>query len=212
MSDMNIKRRAGRPKAEEAERKRRGLILVALEEFARMGFHRASLREIAEMAQVSSRTLYNHHPDKISLFEACLEYSGKEIRPVLPDFKGDLRAKLIAYTSEMQRQLSAPLHMQITRLIFRESSDSQELREIAREQFERHQVMPLADILEQDGISEQHSHSLAKQFIVMATGELQRRMLFGGPLMTMAEMAAHAELVTGIFLEGMKAVTQPSLT
>ena len=117
-----MKRRAGRPTQQVAEQKRKNLILVALEEFARVGFHAASLRDIADKAQISSRTLYNHFPDKLSLFEACLEHSGAEIRPEMPDIKGDLHTQLVTYATEMQRQLFSERSTRLSRLIYRESS------------------------------------------------------------------------------------------
>ena len=58
----------GPPSAEAAKQKRMNLIMVALEEFALTGFHAASLRDIAEKAEVSTRTLYNHFPDKLTHF------------------------------------------------------------------------------------------------------------------------------------------------
>ena len=204
-----IKRRAGRPTPEVSERKRSNLIDVALEEFARSGFHAASLRDIAEKAQVSSRTLYNHFPDKLALFEACLEYSGMQIRPELPDLKGDLHTQLVTYATEMQRQLSSTRSTRIARLIYREGSEFDELRKIARLQFERHQVSPVATILEKEGVDPAQSHPLAKQFVVMAFGEWQRRLLFGGEPMTDQEMADHAKLVTGIFLSGISSHLSP---
>ena len=202
MDGQSIKRRAGRPTPEVAEQKRNNLILVALNEFARTGFHAASLRDIAEKAQVSSRTLYNHFPDKLALFEACLEHSGAQIRPELPDLKGDLHTQLITYSTKMQRQLFSTQSTQMARLIYRESSEFDELRKIARLQFERHQVSPVARLLEAEGVDPAESHPLAKQFVVMALGEWQRRLLFGGELMTDEEMAGHAKLVTNIFLNG----------
>ena len=202
MDGQSIKSRAGRPTPEVAEQKRNNLILVALNEFARTGFHAASLRDIAEKAQVSSRTLYNHFPDKLALFEACLEHSGAQIRPELPDLKGDLHTQLVTYATEMQRQLFSAQNTQMTRLIYRESGEFDELRKIARLQFERHQVSPVAQLLEVEGIDPAESHLLAKQFIVMALGEWQRRLLFGEKLMTDEEMAGHAKLVTSIFLNG----------
>ena len=202
MDGQSIKRRAGRPTPEVAEQKRNNLILVALNEFARTGFHAASLRDIAEKAQVSSRTLYNHFPDKLALFEACLEHSGAQIRPELPDLKGDLHTQLVTYATEMQRQLFSAQNTQMTRLIYRESGEFDELRKIARLQFERHQVSPVAQLLEVEGVDPAESHLLAKQFIVMALGEWQRRLLFGEKLMTDEEMAGHAKLVTSIFLNG----------
>ncbi|QGP78067.1 TetR/AcrR family transcriptional regulator [Sphingobium sp. CAP-1] len=205
MSEIPAKRRAGRPRADEAEQKRGRLIVTALEEFAQAGFHAASLRDIAEKAEVSSRTLYNHYPDKLTLFEACLEYSGRQIQPNLPDLDGDLNARLITYATEMQRQLFAPLSLQIAKLIYREGSEFDELRKIARIQFDRYQVMPVAQMLQREGVAEGDSRSLATQFVVMAFGEWQRRLLLGGERMTDAEMMTHASLVTGIFLKGIAA-------
>ncbi|EZP74403.1 putative TetR family transcriptional regulator [Sphingomonas paucimobilis] len=195
-------RRAGRPRAEESEQKRERLITTALQEFARAGFHAASVREIAEKAEISSRTLYNYYPEKLALLEACLEYSARQFRPVLPALKGGLHSQLVTYATEMQRYLSKPLSMQIARLIFRESSDFEGLREIARLQFERHQVVPVAAILEKGGVDPARSQLLAMQFVAMAFGEWHRRLLYGRDPLTRAEMAEQAELTVGIFLNG----------
>lgn len=205
MDEANVKRRAGRPTPQAAEQKRRNLILVALEEFARAGFHAASLRDIAEKAEVSSRTLYNHFPDKLALFAACLEYSGARLQPDLPDLKGDLHTRLATYATEMQHQLSNTRNTRIARLIYREGAEFDELRRIARHQFERHQVNPVAAMLEKEGVPIAESRGFATQFIAMALGEWQRRLLFGGPPMERDEMANHARLVTGILLNGISA-------
>lgn len=196
------KRRAGRPSAEEAEQKKSGLIITALEEFARVGFHGASLRDIAEKANVSSRTLYNHFPDKLTLFEACLDFSGRAIQPVPPDLAVGLHEGLINYVMAMQRQLFEPQAMQIAALIYREGAGFGDLRRVARIQFERHQVAPVAHILENHGVANDRAWLLATQFVTMAFGEWQRRLLFGEEAITDEQMAAHAELVTGIFLTG----------
>jgi len=202
MGEESGKRRAGRPRAEEAEQKRRGLIMTALEEFARAGYHAASLRDIAEKAQVSSRTLYNHYPDKLALFAACLEYSSSQIQMELPHFDGDLERHLVAYATEVQRHLSQELSLQIATLIYREGTEFEALREIARVQFEQYQVGPVAVILKDHGVPAADCHELAKQFVAMAFGEWQRRLLFGGPVMSEAEMLGQAQLVAQIFLRG----------
>ena len=204
MDEQSVTRRAGRPTPQVSEQKRNNLIFVALEEFARVGFHGASLRDIADKAEVSSRTLYNHFPDKLALFEACLEQSGVEIQPNLPDLTGDLHTRLITYATEMQRQLSSERSTRIARLIYRESGEFDELRKIARLQFERHQVTPVATLLEGEGVTPSQSHRLATQFVAMALGEWQRRLLFGGGPMTLEEMAEQAGLVTGILLNGIE--------
>lgn len=202
MNEQSVKRRAGRPTPEVAAQKRNNLILVALEEFARTGFHAASLRDIAEKAQVSSRTLYNHFPDKLTLFETCLEYSSTQLRLDLPDLEGDLHTRLFTYATEVQRQHSSTRSTRIARLIYREGGEFDELRKIARHQFERHQVSPVAALLKEEGISEAESWEFATQFVAMALGEWQRRLLFGGPPMDDSEMVAHARTVTNLFLNG----------
>jgi AcrR family transcriptional regulator len=201
------RRKAGRPTFDEAARKQHRLIVTALEEFAQIGFHGASLRTIAEKAQVSSRTLYNHYPDKLALFEACLAHSGRQIMPLSPHFKGSVRERLVDYAVAVQALLSAPQARQIAVLIFREAACFTELRRIAQDQFDRNQVRPLAKILETCGVGANRRHLLAKQFAVMACGEWQSRLLFGGPEMTPTEMQTHAELVTDIFLSGIGAET-----
>ena len=197
-----LTRRPGRPTAEEAEQKRHGLIAAALDEFARIGFHGASLRDIAEKANVSSRTLYNYYPDKLAMFEACLEYSGRQIQPVLPEFDVPLDHGLVSYAIAMQRQLFAEQAMRISALIYREGSGFDALRHIARIQFERYQVDPVAQILASHGATGAQGRKLATQFVTMAFGEWQRRLLFGQEPMTGAEMAEHAEFVTALFLKG----------
>jgi AcrR family transcriptional regulator len=198
-------RRAGRPSAQEAEQKRQGVIVTALEEFARAGFHGASLRDIAEKANVSSRTLYNYYPDKLALFEACLEYSGNQIQLVLPDLDVGLHDGLVAYAVAIQKQLFVPQAVQISLLIYREGGGFDELRQIARTQFERYQVAPVARILVTHGVKPETASLLATQFVAMAFGEWQRRLLFGGPAMTESEMWQQATLVADIFLKGIGA-------
>lgn len=195
-------RKAGRPSPEETENKRRAVIAAALEEFSRMGFHGASLRLIAQQALVSSRTLYNYYPDKIALFNACLELSGRLLLSINPDPADGLHRRLVTHAAAMQKQLFSQQAMQVAILVYREAGGVTELRRLARIQFERYQVAPVAAILRDCGIDSDRSSILAKQFVVMAFGEWQRRLLFGGPPMTPEEMDAHASLVTGIFLNG----------
>jgi len=195
-------RKAGRPTPAAAAQKQHVLIVTALEEFAQMGYHGASLRTIAEKAQVSTRTLYNHYADKLALFEACLKYSGRQIMPIAPYLKGSLHKRLVDYATAMLAHLSAPQARRIATLIYREASCFAELRKIAQDQFHDNQVKPLVTMLEASGVDPAISGVLARQFAIMATGEWQSRLLFDLPEMTPAEMKDHAELVTQIFLTG----------
>lgn len=198
-------RKAGRPSPDVAEGKRRAVVSAALEEFSRVGFHAASQRLIAERAEVSSRTLYNYFPDKVALFNACLELSGRWLRPIPPDLGGGLRHRLMARAAAVQKQLFTPEAMQVAILAFREAGGISELQRLVRVQFERYQVAPVAVILRDSGIEAERCSILAEQFVVLAFGEWQRRLLFGRPAMTPEEMVAHAALVTDIFLNGIGA-------
>jgi len=200
----------GRPSASAAESKHRAILEAAVEEFVRAGFRGASMREIAAKADVSTRTLYNRYPDKHSLFEGCLEFTSRQIRPVEASDDGDLRTQLLAHCIGMQQELSKERSRQLSLLIYRESADFEELRRIAREQFERQQVAPVAAMLEKAGLRSNSVHLLALQFVTMALGEWQRRLLFGGPRLSQVEMIQHAEFVTTLFLEGILRFKRPS--
>ena len=55
------------------EKKRKSIIAAAIKVFQKQGFRGATTSQIAKMARVSSRTLYNHFGSKEVLFEAISE-------------------------------------------------------------------------------------------------------------------------------------------
>jgi AcrR family transcriptional regulator len=63
-----------------AERTRRQILDAAYESFYRRGFARSSVDEIAAMAKVTKRTLYNHFESKDGLLAAVLE-TQRELSP-----------------------------------------------------------------------------------------------------------------------------------
>jgi len=201
---------AGRPSAEEAERKAAALIDAALEEFANRGFRGASLRTIAAKADISTRTLYNRYADKVALFAACLDASSAQLRRLTlksldaadSAAGADLADELADHVIAVMQQLSQERSRQIAALLFREGAEFAEVREIARVQFERYQVDPVVEILHRHGLTGPTIRDEATQFVAMANGEWQRRLLFGGPPMTVAEIEIQARLVVRIFLAG----------
>lgn len=201
---------AGRPSAEEAERKHAALIEAALEEFASRGFRGASLRTIAGKADISTRTLYNRYPDKVALFAACLEASSAQLHRFtvqtapcdLATPGADLAESLVSHVVAVLEQLTQERSRQIAALLYREGAEFADVREIARVQFERYQVDPVVDILRRHGMTGPCLRDEATQFVAMAFGEWQRRLLFGGPPMTRADMERQAGIVVRIFLHG----------
>lgn len=55
------------------DRKRASIVQAAVEEFRSRGYGAASMNRIAELAEVSKRTLYRHFDGKEALFEAITE-------------------------------------------------------------------------------------------------------------------------------------------
>lgn len=210
MSTQAIARRqarvgAGRPSAEEAERKKTALLDAALAEFADCGFNAASLRVIAGKAGVSTRTLLNHYPNKPALFAGCIEHISQRFSEVVAIRRPTLADTLVEYGMAMQQNLSSEDSRQIAMLIYRESAVFEAVRKIARLQFETYQVAPVMQILRDFGYDAENLRESAIQFVAMAFGKWQRQLLFGGPAITPEVTRAHLQAVTRIFLFGIGA-------
>jgi len=61
------------PKVQRNPQKRSQILTAATEEFCVTGFSGTSMDRIAERANVSKRTVYNHFPSKDALFQAILD-------------------------------------------------------------------------------------------------------------------------------------------
>ena len=55
------------------DRKRSSIVEAAVEAFSKCGFYAASMSQIAELADVSKRTLYKHFDSKEALFDAIVD-------------------------------------------------------------------------------------------------------------------------------------------
>jgi AcrR family transcriptional regulator len=58
---------------EKSERSRKLVLDAALRLFSKQGFRATSVRDIADLAAVSTGNLYHHFPDKESIFRALLD-------------------------------------------------------------------------------------------------------------------------------------------
>lgn len=202
---------AGRPSVEEAERKKLALLDAALAEFAHCGFNAASLRTIASNAAVSTRTLLNHYPSKAALFAGCMDHISKRLAEVVTIRRTTLEETLIEYGMAMQQSLSTDDSRRIAMIIYRESADFDEVRNIARLQFETYQVGPVVRILGEFGYRSDNLREIAIQFVAMAFGQWQRHLLFDGPAISPETTRSHLQTVTGIFLRGIGAPQIPGI-
>ncbi|MCC2603149.1 TetR/AcrR family transcriptional regulator [Sphingopyxis yananensis] len=197
--------RAGRPSAEEAQKKKAALLTVAMEEFANVGFEAASLRDIARKADISSRTLYNYFADKVALFDACISQSGQLMILDIGEYQGTLLERLTHHTQVVMAQLAKPDSIKTARIIYRESGRFPELTAIFKRQFEQNQINPVADLLVEAGFDAENSRKFAAHYVAMAFGEWQRRVLFGGATLTDTEIAAQSQQASEIFVKGIGA-------
>ena len=198
---------AGRPRADESERKKAALLDAAVAEFAECGFSAASLRVIASKGGVSTRTLLNRYANKAALFAGCIDHISKRFSDVVAIRRKTLEDTLIDYGMAMHLNLSSDDSRRIAMLIYRESAVFAEVRQIARLQFETYQVAPVVRILRDFGYKNGNVRDTAVQFVVMALGNWQRHLLFGDKPLTTKATRAHLQFVTRLFLRG---IDQPT--
>src|SRR3984893_16587879 len=65
---------------ESGSAKANAIVLAGLELFARYGYRKTSIDDIAQAAQVAKRTVYLHFENKAAVFLAILEYLGGQVR------------------------------------------------------------------------------------------------------------------------------------
>ena len=102
----------------ESSAKPNAIVLAALELFARYGYRKTSIYDIAQAAQVAKRTVYLHFENKAAVFLAILEYLGGQVRQRCADaerMRGTpvdrLRGLLDAYFGMAFELFSKSAHM-----------------------------------------------------------------------------------------------------
>ena len=107
-----------------SEAKREAILDAATEAFFEAGFAGASIEAIAQAANVSKVTVYNHFGDKKGVFTAAVERECELMRgnfEVQPDLAGSLRHRLTAIGEAMVAFLSRPKMVQFERRIAAET-------------------------------------------------------------------------------------------
>jgi TetR/AcrR family transcriptional regulator of autoinduction and epiphytic fitness len=112
------------------EKKRKDILEAAIQEFREQGFPAARVNRIADLAEVSKRTLYKHFESKELLFAAITDILLEEIaampklhfRPDLP-----LREQLIEAVRDYVGHLTGEQYMGLNRLVMSELQRDQEL-------------------------------------------------------------------------------------
>jgi len=194
--------RKGRPTADDAREKLALVLDAARAEFAMSGYRAATMRGVAERAQVSTRTLYNRYADKLSLFTACLDQSGGSFPRPDPKPGEEPLAVLRRYAAALPRSLSSDISLRLSMMVYREGSEFPELLNAAEGNRARYLVRPLALYLQSLHLDPLESEAKANLFIAMALSEWQQRVTFNHPVQQPEELAHHAAMVAAIFVRG----------
>ena len=196
--------KGGRPTTDESRRKLAGVLAIARAQFCLLGYRAVTMRMVAEKAGVSTRTLYDNHADKLSLFAACLEV-GADAFPKIEHVPGAPDAILLEYAISLVKVLSTDSSLRLGLLVYREGSEFPELVRAAEANQEAHLVKPLAAYLKHAGLTKGDDHEMANLFLLMALSDWQRRLSFLHPMPELRDIESHARLVVRLFLDGARA-------
>src|ERR1700761_7715869 len=93
----------GRPVGASGEETRQRIIIATMRCVAQVGYSRATIREIASMANVTSASLYNYFPNKSELIKATIAARAEAAMPRLrqaAEGEGDIADRIEAVLDE----------------------------------------------------------------------------------------------------------------
>lgn len=192
----------GRPTADMSRQKAAAILTTAREAFCRLGYRAVTMRQIAEDANVSTRTLYNRYTDKFSLFEACLEFGSSAFPTLDQNLSADTATVLRHFAVALVKMLSGETSQSLGMLVYREGAEFPELIKASERNQQEYLVQPLSAFLRQRGLAAGDADQRAKILLAMMLSGWQRRVSFRLPMPTEAELEDHAALVVRLFLKG----------
>jgi TetR/AcrR family transcriptional repressor of mexJK operon len=192
----------GRPTKDISRQKAAAILTTAREAFCRTGYRAVTMRQIAEEAEVSTRTLYNRYRDKFSLFSACLEFGSSAFPTLDEDPSANVAAELHRFAVGLVRTLSRETSQRLGMLVYREGAEFPELIKASENNQQEHLVRPLAAFLLRHRLAEGDAEQRAKILLSMMLSGWQRRVSFRLPAPSDRELDEHAALVVELFLKG----------
>lgn len=178
------RRRPGRSPMPGAERCRK-ICEAAAAVFLRDGYAAATIEEVARLAGMSKRTLYEHFASKTDLFEATVSATLAPLR-LESDFERepDLQVALTGILEAAGRQLLALRHAAIFRVVIAEVQRSPELAEAC------HRVILGSGA---SSLERRLAHEIRQQTLSLRDPESAARMLYG-----MALASTHMLMLMGL--------------
>lgn len=125
------------------EEKRKQILDAAVEEFQQRGFAGASMDRIAELANVSKRTVYNHFESKEALFNAIVAVMFEEARQTVDvTYRpgAPIRTQLIDLGRAEGRLLQSPCFMKLARMALGETMRAPEVAQAVQAEADKMSV------------------------------------------------------------------------
>lgn len=170
-------------KKEELDSK---IIEAAVLEFMVRGLDSGSMENIANVAEVSKRTLYKYYPTKEAIFDAIIEKLLESVCgsvPAVYSKKEPLEGQLSKIIDHKASLMTSTEYMNISRLVL---SEVMKGRKFEQKHLERFYVSELhfikwIDAAKKDGkiTSKQSSELIANQFHSIIKGQLFYPVIFG---------------------------------
>ena len=201
--------------------KRRAMLRGGLVVFARDGYTRGSIEAIAEQANVSTRTIYNHFGDKARLFEAVIQASATEVADAqirvinrylhrVRDVEADLIEFAIVWATPMGEFAD---HFAMVRQVNAEighlpTSVVQAWQEAGPRRVNAELAGKLGELAERGLLRIDDPGRAATHFSLLTTGEVSSRTYRGALPIPADEIAVSAAAGVRAFLGGYGAQTQ----
>ncbi|WNI21900.1 TetR/AcrR family transcriptional regulator [Streptomyces sp. ITFR-16] len=201
--------------------KRQAILGAAFTVFARRGYARACMEEIAEVAGVAKHTVYNHLGDKENVFRSAMETAADDVMDrnlavvdlfAAEDAAGapedDLTARLEALAHRLLLRCCDERSWALKRLLHAELARFPELLEVVRGRRASRLTDALADRLARLALSGRlrpcDPAEAAEHFLALLTGPLETRSRLGTRAVPDEELrrVAHAAVRTFLLAYG----------
>lgn len=197
--------RAGRPTADELERRKLKVMEVATDMFVNRGYAATTLLDIAKVAGVATRTLYQHFGDKEAIFQEVI-FARDTAKIDKPEFEaGDDLVSALRKAAQYSSQVALrERSIELMRLMIAESARFPELMSsVATAIFSRftRNVAQLFRQLAENGLIPEGDHDQsAELFIDLMLGQRTVMIYFGWANATPTEADIEAKIE--LFIKG----------
>ncbi|MEX0350971.1 MAG: TetR/AcrR family transcriptional regulator [Paracoccaceae bacterium] len=174
------------------------IIDAAVAEFQEKGFAAASMDRITSRAEVSKRTVYKYFESKEKLYQSIVVILYEKFADALSmayDPQRDIRSQLTDLAWAEGRLLTSPEVMAIARLVVSENLRNPELAKSVQGKIDSKRVFVemLREAASDGQLKVEQPEEAAEQFIALLKAKAFWPVIFGGDILSQAQMAVVVE-------------------